>query len=79
MNPDPSKLRHQEQQQQAAELQQTQQKEAVREFATADEIIRFDAGQTTVPPAIAARLNESIAREPKPQRSWWRRFLSGNG
>jgi hypothetical protein len=78
MNPDPAKLRHQERQQQAAELHQTHEKMALREFSSAEELIRYDSGQTPVPPAIAERLNESIAREPKPKRSWWRRLLSGN-
>ena len=52
-------------------LQQT----SAREFASAEELLRHDAGQTTVPPAIAERLSQSIQKEPKPAPSWWRRLL----
>jgi hypothetical protein len=41
------------------------------EFATAEEAIRADAAQTTPPPEIAERLNESIAAEPKKSESFW--------
>jgi len=46
-----------------------------REFASAEELLRHDASQTTVPPAIAGRLSQSIHNEPKPERSWWRRLM----
>ncbi len=75
MKPDPSKLRHQQQQEHAMELHQTQ-KQTAREFASVEELIRCDAEQTPAPPEIAERLNTSIAQEPKRARSWWRRFFS---
>lgn len=75
MNPEPSKLRHQEIEQQTAELHQTQQKQTGREFASVEELIRQDAQNTPVPPVVAERLVESMAREPKPPRSWWRRIF----
>ena len=62
-------------QQQAAEAQS--QKVEAREFATAEELLRHDAGQTQVPPAVAKRLDESIQREPLPARPWWRRLTGG--
>ena len=66
------KLTEQEQfQQQAAEHQQ----ETVHEFATLEEMLRHDALHTPVPPAIAHRLQASIAQLPPPARSWWRRWL----
>lgn len=46
-----------------------------REFASTEELLRHDASQTAVPPAIAERLARSIQKEPKPERSWWRRVL----
>jgi hypothetical protein len=49
----------------------------VREFQTAEELLRYDAGQTPVPPAVARRLDESIQREPKAARPWWRRLTGG--
>lgn len=52
---------------------QSQQTEA-REFATAEELLRHDAAQTQVPPAVAQRLDKSIQREPKPPKSWWKRI-----
>jgi len=52
----------------------SEQKQVAREFNSAEEMLRHDAGQTLVPPEIAARLQESIAKEP-PQRNWWRRWF----
>jgi len=66
------KLTPQEQSQQhtAAEQEQT-----VREFASADEMLRDDAAHTVVPPAVAERLRESAAGIPAPGRSWWKRLF----
>ena len=55
-----SKLSAEQQQQHAAE-QQTQSQSA-REFATAEELLRYDAAHTTVPPDIARRLQKSIGQ-----------------
>jgi len=68
------KLTSQEQEQQQAVEQQGQQATA-REFATAEEMLRHDALHTPVPPAIAHRLQASIAKLPAPERGWWRRFF----
>jgi hypothetical protein len=64
-----------EQQQQAAEHQANQQ--GVREFTTVEELLRFDAAHTIVPPAIAQRLQISSAELPKQKPAWWKRFLGG--
>lgn len=67
-----SKLTSQEQEQ----LAETQsQQTSAREFASAEEVLRHDASQTNVPPAIAERLSQSIKNEPRPERSWWKRLL----
>ena len=67
-----TKLTSQEQEQLAeTKSQQT----PAREFASAEELLRHDASQVVVPPAIAERLSESIQNEPKPERSWWRRLM----
>ena len=63
----------QEQQQQATE-HQTQQP-AAREFATAEELLRYDAEHTPVPPAIAQRLKKSTGALPHPKAAWWRNLL----
>ena len=47
----------------------------VREFATTEDLLRFDADQTAVPTAIAERLQKSSADFPKPARSWWKRLF----
>jgi hypothetical protein len=67
-----------EQQQQSRQVgieQQTQQQSA-REFANAEEMLRYDAAHTTVPPGIAQRLQKSTGQPgAPPPRSWWRNLL----
>jgi hypothetical protein len=65
----------QEQQQQATE-HQTQQP-AAKEFATAEELLRYDAEHTPVPPAIAQRLKKSTGELPGPKTAWWKRLFGG--
>jgi hypothetical protein len=65
----------QEQQQQATE-HQTQQP-AAREFATAEELLRYDADHTPVPPVIAQRLKKSTGELPGPKTAWWKRLFGG--
>jgi hypothetical protein len=48
--------------------------QAGREFASVDEMLRYDATQTEVPTGIAVRLQDSISRDPKQTRSLWRRL-----
>ncbi len=77
MNPDPSKLRQQQQQaEEAIESLGQRNAQSVHEFKSVEEMIRFDAQQTPVPGRVTERLQESIAREPKPARSWWQRLFS---
>jgi hypothetical protein len=76
MNPDPSKLRQQQDQtEQSSALRLPQEKQTAQEFTSAEEIIRFDAEQTLPPERIADRLKESIAHEPAPAKSWWQRLF----
>ena len=70
-----SKLSAEQQQQHAAE-QQTQSQSA-REFASAEELLRYDAAHTTVPPDIARRLQKSAADLPAPKTTWWQRLFGG--
>jgi len=62
-----------QEQQQVSETQSRQ--TAAREFGSVEELLRYDAKQTNVPPAIAQRLNQSLRNEPCPARPWWRRWL----
>ena len=65
------KFSSQEQQISETQSQQT----AVREFTSAEEMLRFDAKQTTVPPAIAQRLGQSLQNESRPPRPWWKNLF----
>ena len=67
-------VKHASEEQQQLSEANTQQT-SPREFASTEELLRHDVSQTTVPPEIAERLARSIQNEPKPPRSWWRRFL----
>jgi hypothetical protein len=62
--------RHQEQ---AGEAQAA--RAGVREFQTAEELLRHDAAQTAVPPEIVRRLSQSIAQSAPARRPWWRKLL----
>jgi hypothetical protein len=55
---------------------QSSQTQAVREFATADELLRFDAAQTVVPPHIAERLKHSAANMAQPKTGWFKRLFN---
>ena len=66
----------QEQQQQATE-HQTQQQPAALKFSNTEELLRYDAARTPVPPAIAQRLQKSAGDLPGPKPAWWKRWLGG--
>ena len=51
------------------------QQSSAREFATPEELLQHDAARTFVPPAVEARLAQSLRSEPKLERSWWRRVF----
>jgi hypothetical protein len=70
-----TKLSAEQQQQQAAEHQTQSQSD--REFANAEELLRYDAAHTTVPPGIAQRLQKSAADLPAPKTTWWKRLFGG--
>ncbi len=73
MNRPISKLDQQAQQQ--AAQQQVAQSQPGQEFATVEEMLRFDAAQTPVPPEVEERLRKSVEAEPRPAGPWWRRWL----
>jgi hypothetical protein len=77
MKPNSSKLKHQEEQHAETQKQQTSQQQGVQEFATVDDLLRHDASQVSPPPELAERLGQSVAKEPKPPRSWWQRIFGG--
>jgi hypothetical protein len=58
--------------------EQTAHAHAAREFSNSDELLRFDAAHTSVPPEIAERLKKSAAQlPPPPARSWWKNLFGG--
>jgi len=69
-------IKHTSQEQEQVSGTKSQQTSA-REFQTAEELLRFDAAQTPVPPRIAERLRESTAELPKPKPGWWKRLVRG--
>ena len=71
-----SKLSTEQKQEHVAE--QTTGQQAAHEFVNAEEILRYDAAQTPVPPGIVQRLAKSSAQLPNPSRSWWQRFFGGS-
>jgi hypothetical protein len=73
MEPKPSKLRHEQKQE---TIEQTGAQETARTFSSVEEMLREDAATNGPPPALAHRVADSIAREPKPARSWWQRIFS---
>ena len=78
MNPQKKLTTRQESEQQQAAGEQTVPAQSAREFATAEEMLRHDALQTPVPPAIAQRLEESIGQAAPPGRPWWKRLFGGS-
>jgi len=63
--------------QQHAAAHQTGQ-QPTHEFASAEELLRFDAAQTTVPPEIAERLKRTTGNAaPPPRTGWLKRFFRG--
>lgn len=62
-----------QEQQHVSETQSS--KTAAQEFSSAEEMLRYDAKQTTVPPEIAQRLNQSLQKEPGRRRPWWQWWL----
>lgn len=62
---------------QETQARQQSQRPPAQEFMAVEDLLRHDAAQTPVPPNVAGRLRESLAREPRPAASWWRRLLPG--
>jgi hypothetical protein len=70
-----SKRLRQKQNEELAGVQHQQQVSGAREFATPEELLRFDSAETHVPARVAERLQGSISREPQLPTPWWKRWL----
>jgi hypothetical protein len=77
MNPKHSKLQHQQQERQAAELHQTADAASERAFESVEQMLREDAATVRVPPAVENRLSRSAQQNPRSPRSWWTRRRKG--
>ncbi len=57
--------------------QKTEQQTSAHEFSSVEEMLRFDAAQTEVPPRIESRLAESVQKEllPDQPRPWWKKLF----
>ena len=75
MEPQPRKLRLTPQQEAREEVQSTP-TQAGHDFASVEEMLRYDASQTPPPETVAARLQDSLAQEPAPRRPWWKRWFA---
>jgi len=64
-------------QKQESVVEQQSQPRTAKEFENSDEILRFDAAQTTVPPQIAERLKNTTADVTPPKTGWLKRFFGG--
>ena len=76
MSAEQSKLRQQAEQEQATEqIQQTVNQDTVKEFATVDDLLRYDSEQNPVPAEVAERLGKSLEAEPKPEQPWYKKLF----
>lgn len=77
MNPEFSKLRQREVQEQSQPSIQREQAQASQEqkFETVEELLRYDSAQNPVPPTVAEKLNDTLAQEPPPEQSWWQKLF----
>jgi hypothetical protein len=76
MNSEFSRLRQKQAEELAHDTQSKVRPEQGQQFDSVEEILRYDSDQNLVPPDLADRVNQSIAEQPKPPASWWKRFFS---
>jgi len=74
MSAEQSRLRQEQREEQKAEEVQGSGQEG-KEFATVEELLRYDSEQNPVPPEVAERLGKSLENEPKQEKPWYKRIL----
>ena len=74
MSAEQSRLRQEQRAEQKAEEVQGSAAEG-KEFATVEELLRYDSEQNPVPPEVGERLGRSLAKEPKVEKPWYKRIL----
>ena len=81
MSAEQSRLRQeQREEQKTAEVQNSAQinrsgDAGGKEFATVEELLRYDSEQNPVPPEVAERLGRTLANEPKQEKPWYKRIF----
>jgi hypothetical protein len=71
MNSENRKLRQEQRHEQQQDfVEQTAQQG--QQFASVEDLLRYDNEQNPVPSEVAERLNRSIGAEPKPARPWYK-------
>ncbi len=65
----------QEEQHQVSESQ-LQSQQTIHDFATPEDMLRFDAKQTATPNSVAERLSRSLKNQPRLAQPWWKRLFS---
>jgi hypothetical protein len=75
MSAEQSKLRQQAEQEQAAQVQNTLNQGEVKDFATVEDLLRYDSEQNPVPREVAERLGKSLEGEVKPEQPWYKKLF----
>jgi hypothetical protein len=78
MNREHINLRQEIQAEQASaeeQFQHTNSQAQVREFATVEDLLRYDSEQNPVPPEVADRLGRSLEAEPRRERPWYKKLF----
>ena len=72
-----SKLNPEQQQSRQVGTEQQARQQPALEFATAEELLRYDAAHTTVPAGVERRVQKSAGDLPRPKPAWWKRLWGG--
>jgi hypothetical protein len=75
MSAEQSKLRQQAEQEQQEQIQSAVNQGTVKEFATVDDLLRYDSEQNPVPAEVAEKLGKSLEAEPKPEQPWYKKLF----
>ena len=75
MSAEQSKLRQEAEQEQQQQIQSAVNQGTVKEFATVDDLLRYDSEQNPVPGEVAERLGKSLEAEPKPEQPWYKKLF----
>ena len=75
MSAEQSRLRQEQRTEEKSEQIQGSADAEGKEFATVEELLRYDSEQNPVPPAVAERLGRSLENEPKQEKPWYKRMF----